>query len=80
MTILSLGFLPNVNMGEILIVVFVVLLLFGAAKIPKLMRSMGSGIGEFKKGLKESKEEPFPGEDSDSEKASADGEKKSSDS
>jgi sec-independent protein translocase protein TatA len=40
--------------GEIVIVVLVLLLLFGAAKIPKLMRSMGSGIGEFKKGLKES--------------------------
>lgn len=56
METLLIGFLPNMHMGEILIVVFVVLLLFGASKIPKLMRSMGSGIGEFKKGLKESRD------------------------
>ena len=31
----------------------VVLLLFGAQKIPQLMRSVGSGLTEFKKGLKE---------------------------
>ena len=56
--IVGKGFFTRLlNMGEILIVVFVVLLLFGASKIPKLMRSMGSGIGEFKKGLKESRDE-----------------------
>ncbi|MDP6958119.1 MAG: twin-arginine translocase TatA/TatE family subunit [Planctomycetota bacterium] len=65
-------FLALVGHTEILIMVGVVLLLFGASKIPKLMRSMGSGIGEFKKGLKESNEEAMPGEDSDSEKKSSD--------
>ncbi len=59
MDILLHAFLQNLNMPEILIVVFVVLLLFGASKIPKLMRSMGSGLSEFKKGLKESAEEPL---------------------
>jgi sec-independent protein translocase protein TatA len=34
-------------------VVLVLLLLFGAQKIPQLMRSVGSGLSEFKKGLKE---------------------------
>ena len=57
MDILLHGFLGNLNPGEIIIVVLVVLLLFGASKIPKLMRSMGSGIGEFKKGLKESNDD-----------------------
>ena len=37
----------------ILIIVLVIVLLFGSAKIPQLMRGMGSGINEFKKGLKE---------------------------
>jgi len=73
-------FLALVSHVEILIVAGIVLFLFGASKIPKLMRSMGSGLGEFKKGLKESNEETMPGEDSDSEKKSADSEKKSSDS
>ena len=38
---------------EWLIVAGIFLLLFGGAKLPALMRSMGSGINEFKKGLKE---------------------------
>ena len=65
-------FLALVSHVEILIVAGIVLFLFGASKIPKLMRSMGSGLGEFKKGLKESNEETMPGEDSDSEKKSSD--------
>lgn len=36
---------------EILIVVFLVLLLFGAKKIPELMRNLGSGMKEFKKSI-----------------------------
>ncbi len=48
-----LAFLGNLHFTEILIIVLVVLLLFGASKIPQLMRSMGSGISQFKKGLKE---------------------------
>jgi len=39
--------------GELLIVGAVVMLLFGAAKIPQLMRSIGSGLTEFKKGVRE---------------------------
>jgi sec-independent protein translocase protein TatA len=36
-----------------LIVLLIVLLLFGSAKIPQLMRGLGSGVNEFKKGLAE---------------------------
>ena len=42
---------------ELAVVVGVIILLFGAAKIPTLMRSMGSGISEFKKGLKEGEQD-----------------------
>jgi len=38
---------------EITLVLLVVLLLFGAKKIPEVMRSFGKGINEFKKGMKE---------------------------
>lgn len=34
----------------------IVILLFGGAKLPGLMRGMGSGIHEFKRGLKEGEE------------------------
>lgn len=38
---------------HVVLVAVIVLLLFGAQKIPQLMRSVGSGLSEFKKGLKE---------------------------
>ena len=38
---------------EILIIALVVLLLFGGAKIPELMRGMGKGVKSFKEGMKE---------------------------
>ena len=37
---------------QIVIVVLVIVLLFGSAKIPELMRNLGKGIGEFKKSTK----------------------------
>ncbi len=52
-TILPLAF----GWQEILLIALVILLLFGAAKIPALMRSMGKGINEFKKGMNE-KDDP----------------------
>ncbi len=53
----AMGFLGNLGFSEIMIIVLIVLLLFGSAKIPALMKSMGSGINEFKKGLKEGEKE-----------------------
>ena len=38
---------------DILIVLVVVAVLFGGAKLPKLARSLGSAKGEFEKGLRE---------------------------
>lgn len=38
---------------ELLIILLIVVLLFGAQKIPKLARSAGQSIGEFKKGREE---------------------------
>ena len=38
--------------GEILIIAFVILLLFGGRKIPELMRGIGKGVKSFKDGMK----------------------------
>lgn len=43
--------------AEIWVILIIVLLLFGGAKIPQLMRGMGKGMGEFKKGIAEGKKE-----------------------
>ena len=49
----NLLFLGNIGAGEIVIVALVVLLLFGGKKIPELMKGLGQGISNFKKGIKE---------------------------
>ncbi len=41
----------NIGWQEILIILLIILILFGAKKIPELARSIGKGIQEFKKGL-----------------------------
>ena len=43
---------------ELIIIVFVILLLFGAKKLPELAAGMGKGIREFKKATREEPEEP----------------------
>jgi sec-independent protein translocase protein TatA len=45
----------NVGGTEIIIILAVILLMFGGAKIPELMRGVGKGVGELQKGLDESK-------------------------
>ena len=44
--------LAFVNHWELIVLVVIVLVLFGN-RIPGMMRSLGSGITEFKKGLKD---------------------------
>ena len=51
---------------ELLIILLVLVLLFGANKIPKLARSTGQAMGEFKKGREEIEEELKDMDDSDS--------------
>jgi sec-independent protein translocase protein TatA len=43
----------SVGMPELIIGLVVILLLFGAKRVPELARGLGSGVREFKKGTKE---------------------------
>lgn len=43
--------------GEIVLIALMVLLLFGGKKIPELMKGLGKGVKNFKKGLSEVEEE-----------------------
>jgi len=56
------------------IVLVILLLIFGASRIPKLARGLGEGVSEFKKGLKEGEQEAEQNEDQ-KEIATADGAK-----
>ena len=51
----------NIGWPEILLILLIVLLLFGAKRLPDLARSLGKSLREFKKGREE-------GESSDEKK------------
>jgi sec-independent protein translocase protein TatA len=46
--------------GEILLIIVVLVLLFGARKLPDLARSLGASAKEFRKGVEEGSEEEQP--------------------
>jgi len=47
----------NLGMPELLIIVFVILLLFGAKKLPELAQGLGKGIREFKKAMRDTSDD-----------------------
>jgi len=47
----------NLGLPELLIIMVVILLLFGAKRIPEIAGSMGKGIREFKKNINEATRE-----------------------
>lgn len=57
MLLANLPFIFGLGGQEVLIVLVVVLLLFGAKKIPELARGLGKGIREFKDASREIKRE-----------------------
>ncbi len=64
------GFIGGLGGWEILLILLVLLIFFGAKKIPELARGLGKGIREFKDATKEIKteieegvkEDPKPGD------------------
>jgi sec-independent protein translocase protein TatA len=42
--------LPNLGAGELVILLVIILVFFGAKRIPELARSLGTGMREFKRG------------------------------
>ena len=47
----------RIGMGELLLILGIVLIVFGPSKLPSLAKSMGQAITEFKKGAKEASKE-----------------------
>ncbi len=47
----------DLSFGKLLIILLVIIVLFGAKKIPDLAQGLGKGIREFKKALKDVDEE-----------------------
>ena len=53
---ISAVLLGMIGPWQIVLIVLVVLLMFGGKKIPELMKGLGKGISEFKKGKDENNE------------------------
>jgi sec-independent protein translocase protein TatA len=47
----------NLGMPEILLIALVVMLLFGAKKIPEFAQGLGKGVREFRKAARDIQEE-----------------------
>lgn len=62
----------NLGTGEIIVILVVILLLFGAKRIPELAKSLGKGISMFKQGMNEAVNQINESDDSKG-KSSADG-------
>lgn len=43
----------GIGLWQVVIVAVIILLLFGSNRIPEMMRGLGGGLKEFKKGLRE---------------------------
>ncbi|PSP46108.1 twin-arginine translocase TatA/TatE family subunit [Halobacteriales archaeon QH_10_70_21] len=73
-------FVGGLGPPELAIIALALILLFGASKLPKLARSMGSATGEFKKGRQEVEEEleEMQGESTDDEEVATESEPESS--
>src|SRR3970282_1029826 len=53
---------------ELLLILVIVLILFGAQRLPDLARSLGSSVKEFKKGVTELKDDTSPTQKKDDDK------------
>ena len=55
----------GLGMQELLVILVIVLVLFGANKLPGLARSLGSSVKEFKKGVTDATDETPSKKDED---------------
>ncbi|MCM8768266.1 MAG: twin-arginine translocase TatA/TatE family subunit [Candidatus Omnitrophica bacterium] len=47
----------NIGAPELILILIILLILFGAKRLPEIGRAIGKTLGEFKKGLQEAKRE-----------------------
>jgi len=49
---------PNLGLPELLLILAIVVILFGAAKLPQLGKGLGEGIRNFKQAMKDGEQTP----------------------
>lgn len=50
--------MPSLGVPELIIVFLIIIVLFGASRLPQIGRGIGEGIRNFKKGMKGADETP----------------------
>lgn len=50
--------IPKLGMGELVVILLIVVVLFGASKLPQLGKGLGEGIRSFKKSFGGEDEKP----------------------
>ena len=57
--------MPNLGVPELLIIFVIIIVLFGATRLPNIGKGLGEGIRNFKKGMKGEDDPQLPGKTSD---------------
>ncbi|MBM3466779.1 MAG: twin-arginine translocase TatA/TatE family subunit [Rickettsiaceae bacterium] len=47
----------SIGAGQLLIILVIILVLFGAGKLPQVMSDLGKGLKSFREGMKDNKDE-----------------------
>lgn len=53
LTALALAIIPGFGFQELLVILLILVVIFGASKLPQLGRGLGEGIRNFKKGIRD---------------------------
>lgn len=69
--ILFCGQLLFIGTTELLLICAIALLLFGGKKLPEMMRGLGQGVREFKKGVNEASADVHPNDAENSNQTSS---------
>ncbi|MGH8320437.1 MAG: twin-arginine translocase TatA/TatE family subunit [Gammaproteobacteria bacterium] len=59
----------ELSVGKILLILVIVVLVFGTAKLPKLGEDIGKAVRSFKKGMHDSEKESIPAAETTDDKS-----------
>lgn len=57
--------MPNIGFSELVIVLIIVVIIFGASRLPQLGKGLGEGIRNFKSSVREGREDEGDAEPSE---------------
>ncbi len=57
----------GLGLPELLVILFIILIIFGAGKLPQIGEGLGKGISNFKKSLKQDDDQDSPNKEKEKE-------------